>query len=113
MAGMDENPYKAPAEHSDVSPGAPTAPLRRLPVLSLIVCFGMAAIFFLTVVGGSVVFAHRLNWRDAVGVLWGLVNTTTWCITAWATWTNRRRLRKFAIFADLVALLSFLPFAWL
>ncbi|HUY88696.1 MAG TPA: hypothetical protein VMV10_08175 [Pirellulales bacterium] len=108
---MDENPYKAPAEHGDNSPDAATMPSRWFSLVFVLFCAGMVALFLLTAVASVVAFAHRSDWRNAVTVLWGLVNATTWCITAFATWTNRRRLRKFALFADLVALLSVVAMA--
>ena len=77
-----------------------------MPMLFVLFCAGMVALFLLIAAASVLAFAYRMDWRNAVGALWALVNATTWCITAGATWTSRRRLRKFGIFADLIALLS-------
>jgi hypothetical protein len=111
---MDENPYKAPAEHGE---GSRDAPLKLRSWLSLLFvmacCSSMVALFLFTAVASIIAFVYARDWGNAVGVLWALANATTWCVTAWATWTNRSRLRKYALFADLVALLSLIVLAWL
>ena len=111
---MDENPYKSPAEHGDVNPDASTKLRSWLSLLFVMAfCSGMVALFLFTAVASIIAFGYTWDWGNAVGLLWALVNAATWCITAWATWTNRSRLRKYALFADLVALLSLIVLAWL
>ncbi|HUY89929.1 MAG TPA: hypothetical protein VMV10_14430 [Pirellulales bacterium] len=103
---MDENPYQAPSEHASEDPDAGIRARRRLSLLFVLGCLGLAAFFLSVAALGIAVYRDRPDRRGAAAILWALLNTATWCVTAWATWTRRGRLRKIAIFADLAALLS-------
>ena len=103
---MDENPYQSPSKHDSECPDAGIEQRRWLSVLFFLGCLGLAAFFLSVAVLCVVVFIHRPDRRVILAILWMLLNAAIWCVTGWATWTGRGRLRRNMLFVDLAALLS-------